>query len=138
MGGQRELALACYIGARLAAALSPSAPAGVSDADVRAARANGARAWLASAALPAATRVPLGRLIDATGRPIVVATEDAVPRRVARGRSALAATPTGTRQELARAVSEALDGVVRAADAWLDAGARQELQHLSAELTRST
>jgi hypothetical protein len=62
-GGGREVALAALTCARLASgALGPCAH---SPAE-RAARANGAKLWLASVALPAHTRVPFARCIDAT------------------------------------------------------------------------
>src|SRR5687768_947861 len=64
LGGEREVALACWVGARLALALLP--PAAV-PATLREARAAAARGWLANLALPAATRVPLSRLVDASG-----------------------------------------------------------------------
>ena len=63
LGGDREVALATLLVARLAlGALPPMAlPQGA-----RAARAAAARSWLASVALPAALRLPLARLVDAT------------------------------------------------------------------------
>ena len=72
LGGAREVALACFMAARLAAAtggrqaLPPAA---------RQARAAGARTWFASLALPAPSRIPLARLADATieGSPRAVA-----------------------------------------------------------------
>jgi len=63
LGGAREAGLACYVGARLAAALLP--PFVLSD-EARVSRAAAARVWLASLALPAAIRAPLVKLIDAT------------------------------------------------------------------------
>lgn len=65
MGGEREVALACYMAARLAqdALVTPVLP----DA-VREARAQGARHWLAAMTLPAAVRVPVARLVDATAQ----------------------------------------------------------------------
>ena len=64
LGGEREVALACWLGARLALALLPPEPV---PEPVRAARASAARGWLANLALPAATRAPLSRLVDASG-----------------------------------------------------------------------
>lgn len=63
LGGEREVALATLLAARLViAALPPLAlPQGV-----RETRANGARAWFAALALPAALRQSLARLVDAT------------------------------------------------------------------------
>lgn len=65
LGGTREVALATFVAARLAAGLLPPYPL---DADVRAGRAAAARPWLATLALPAALRVPFARLVDATGQ----------------------------------------------------------------------
>jgi hypothetical protein len=62
LGGEREVALAAFMAARLAQELlsaRPLAPA------ARATRVVAARGWLASLALPAGTRIPLARLIDA-------------------------------------------------------------------------
>ena len=63
LGGEREVALATLLAARLVVgALPPQLlPQGV-----RITRANGARAWFASLALPAALRQSLARLADAT------------------------------------------------------------------------
>ena len=64
MGGAREVALATLIGARLASgAISPNRLPTKS----REARANGARNWLLSLALPQAPRAVYLRLIEATG-----------------------------------------------------------------------
>lgn len=63
LGGGREVALACYVGARLAATLLPAhalPPA------VRVARAGATRTWLATLSLPAALRIPSARLVDAS------------------------------------------------------------------------
>lgn len=64
LGGEREVALGCWLAARLATAFLP--PFAVPPA-LRAARAAAARGWLASLALPAATRTALSRLVDASG-----------------------------------------------------------------------
>lgn len=63
LGGDREVALATLLAARLVmGAIPPQAlPQGV-----RATRANGARTWFASLALPAVLRQSLARLVDAT------------------------------------------------------------------------
>jgi len=63
LGGGREVALAVLTVARLAVGLLPPDELA---ADERQARAQGARVWLASLALPAALRVPLARSIDAS------------------------------------------------------------------------
>jgi hypothetical protein len=63
LGGDREVALAAFVAARLVVGvLPPNALA----APARAARAAAGRHWLASLALPAAMRGPLARLVDAT------------------------------------------------------------------------
>lgn len=64
LGGPREVAIACYLAARLA--LSVAGPAPLSPS-ARAGRAVAARAWLSALALPAGVRPPLARLIDYTG-----------------------------------------------------------------------
>jgi hypothetical protein len=62
LGGEREVALATLLAARLVAGtLPPALPQ-----SVRIARANGARAWFAALALPTSLRQPLIRLLDAT------------------------------------------------------------------------
>ena len=63
LGGGREVVLACFVGARLAATLLPEhalPPA------VRLARAGAARTWLTTLSLPAALRIPCARLVDAS------------------------------------------------------------------------
>ncbi|HEV8409019.1 MAG TPA: hypothetical protein VGQ30_00835 [Gemmatimonadaceae bacterium] len=63
LGGPRETALATLIAARLAAGAAPPltlAP------PLRAARADAARVWLTSVAVPAPVRAAIGKLIDAT------------------------------------------------------------------------
>lgn len=63
LGGGREVALASLLVARLARGLvGPD----VIEIPERVARAASAKVWLASLALPAATRVPFARSIDAT------------------------------------------------------------------------
>lgn len=63
LGGGREVALASLLVARLARGLLRSDVIGIPE---RVARAASAKVWLASLALPAATRVPFARCIDAT------------------------------------------------------------------------
>jgi len=63
LGGPRETALATLIAARLAAAAAP--PEALAP-PLRAARAEGARLWLTSVALPAPVRAAIGRLVEAT------------------------------------------------------------------------
>lgn len=64
IGHGREVALATYVVARLVDDTRPER--GLAEA-ARSARAQAARAWLAALALPANLRVPLARLVDATG-----------------------------------------------------------------------
>lgn len=66
LGGSRELGIACFVAGRLASELLASDPLPPA---VRATRATSARAWMAAMALPAALRVPLARLVDASGAP---------------------------------------------------------------------
>lgn len=66
LGGGREVALAALMTARLAQGAAAGDPLHPAD---RASRATAAKVWLASLALPAATRVPFARCIDATTGP---------------------------------------------------------------------
>ena len=71
LGGGREVALAALMAARLSASLRGIDALSVPD---RTSRATAAKVWLASLALPANTRVPFARCIDATtGSPLQVA-----------------------------------------------------------------
>lgn len=71
LGGGREVALAALLVARLAQGVLPDE--GLAPTD-RATRAAAAKVWLASLALPAPTRVPFARCLDATtGSPLAVA-----------------------------------------------------------------
>ena len=63
LGGDREVALAVYLAARLTHDCSTD---GLSDAS-RADRAAAAKTWMAAFALPAAVRPAIARLIDTTG-----------------------------------------------------------------------
>lgn len=63
LGGGREVALAALMAARLAQGVAPGEALHPAD---RASRATAAKVWLASLALPAATRVPFARCVDAT------------------------------------------------------------------------
>jgi hypothetical protein len=64
IGGQREVALAAYMAARLAQDVLPER--GVPQPS-RAERATGAKSWLSTLALPASVRPALARLVDASG-----------------------------------------------------------------------
>jgi hypothetical protein len=77
LGGGREVALAAFMAARLAAGLLPPHPL---EPGVRATRAAAARPWLATLTLPAALRVPFARLVDATGQPEAGAVVAALER----------------------------------------------------------
>jgi hypothetical protein len=63
LGGQREVALATYMAARLAQDVLPER--GVPQTS-RAERAVGAKSWLATLALPNSVRPALAKLVDAT------------------------------------------------------------------------
>jgi hypothetical protein len=95
MGGDREIALATYLAARLAH--DTLADRGLSQ-PVRAERAVSAKNWLSTLALPAGVRTALARLVEASG---------AEARAVAPAlRAAIAATSSrldqGSRLELNR------------------------------------
>jgi hypothetical protein len=64
LGGQREVALAAYLAARLAHDALPER--GLS-AEVRGERVGGAKAWLSSLSLPGTVRPTLVRLVEASG-----------------------------------------------------------------------
>ena len=68
LGGDREVALACLVVARLASGLL--APFDIQAADVRS-RSAAAKHWLSSLALPSSIRIPLTHVADAvaTGNP---------------------------------------------------------------------
>jgi hypothetical protein len=66
LGGDREVALAAFVAARLAAPIAHAAAA--LPLTIRAARAAGARSWLATLTLPAAVRAAFIRVADATTR----------------------------------------------------------------------
>jgi hypothetical protein len=71
LGGGREVALAALMVARLAQGVAPGQSLAAID---RVARASAAKVWLASLALPSATRQPFARCVDATsGSPLQAA-----------------------------------------------------------------
>lgn len=85
LGGDRELALAAFVAAHLAAGAIP--PPESLPAPIRAARAAGARRWYAALALPASVRAVFVRVADATAgdepaliAPAIGALIDAVAR----------------------------------------------------------
>ena len=63
LGGDREVAIACFVVARLAAALLPPQPL---PTDMREKRAAACRGWLASQAVPPAVRSQLMTVADST------------------------------------------------------------------------
>ncbi len=63
LGGEREMALASLMAARLADGVLLPMPL---SAPARAARAAGARLWCSTLTLPAAARIPLARVVDAS------------------------------------------------------------------------
>jgi hypothetical protein len=98
LGGDREVAVAAFVAARLVVGAAMPDPL---PAEVRASRVAGARAWLAAVAVPTATRGPLVRVIEATGR------DDSA------------------------ALGAALHVFIDAAGRWLDASSRRELDSLA-------
>jgi hypothetical protein len=63
LGGEREMALAALMAVRLAEGTLPPCPL---SAVARRTRGVGARVWLSTLTLPAAARIPLARLVEAT------------------------------------------------------------------------
>ncbi len=95
IGGAREVALACFVAARLAADCA-SGQHELAEPG-RSARSAGAKGWLASLALPSTVRGPLLRCVESTA--------DGSPGAVGRELSALAAAGApyldpGSRAEL--------------------------------------
>ena len=80
IGGAREVALACFVAARLA--VDCMHPPSESDAHARSARASGAKAWLGTLALPVLVRGPLLRCVESSS--------DGPPGAVARAVAELA------------------------------------------------
>ncbi len=101
IGGAREVALACFVVARLAAECVVIA---ADDADARANRGIGAKAWLGTLALPAPVRTPAGVCVERS--------------------------MTGARTALSREISI----LAQAAAAYLDLPSRAELDALATSL----
>ena len=101
LGGARETALASYVVARLAVGVLPGTPLPLEDRVIRAAAA---RTWLASLALPAPLRAPLGKVIEST------------------------------RHDSQAAVAAALVTVAEVAASYLDGPALAELRTLASQL----
>jgi hypothetical protein len=102
IGGAREVALACFVAARLAADRLTSTTA---ESTSRAGRSAGAKAWLGTLALPAAVRTSLTRCADVS----VDGTRNAVGREV----SALATAASSYLDASSRAELEALAGSLK-------------------------
>ena len=66
IGGAREVALACFVAARLAAEHAEAEDVRIA-APARIARAAGAKSWLATLALPTPMRAPLARCVEHSG-----------------------------------------------------------------------
>lgn len=80
LGGEREMALASLMAARLGEGLLLEVPL---SAAARTGRAAGARVWCSTLTLPAAARIPLARVVDAS--------ENGDPAQVAEALSTFAA-----------------------------------------------
>jgi hypothetical protein len=104
IGGTREVALGCFMAARLAAERGPTAPELTDEA--RQARAAAAKSWLGALTLPSAVRTPLAKCIESSARGSMAA----VAREVAAIRAACASyLDAGSRAEL-DALAEGLTG----------------------------
>jgi hypothetical protein len=97
IGGTREVALGCFVAARLAAGAAADAATGD---EAREARSAAAKGWLATLTLPAAIRGTLARCIESTAR-------GAAPA-VARDLTALASACTSVLDAGSRAELKAL------------------------------
>jgi hypothetical protein len=64
LGGAREVALACFVAARLASDCCDATLA--LDEETRAARCSGAKGWLGTIAIPGPVRSPVNKLADAS------------------------------------------------------------------------
>lgn len=103
IGGAREVALACFVAARLAAEFGLE----VADAadPARAARVAGAKGWLSTLALPAEVRGPLIRCMESTAQ--------GPARAVGQEVAALAAVGAGYLDGGSRAELETLAAALR-------------------------
>ncbi len=83
IGGAREVALACFVAARLAHECLLTVDG---DHEARAARCAAAKAWLATLALPVAVRTPVIRCADLTvdGQSVAIGTAMAAVALAAR------------------------------------------------------
>ena len=66
MGGEREIAMACFMAARLLGPVADPPGGEAIPADARGERATAARAWLAGLAMPATLRTLFARVLDAS------------------------------------------------------------------------
>jgi len=112
IGGAREVALGCFMAARLA---SDCTRVGVeADAEARQARADAARSWLGTLTLPAAVRTPLARSFDTS----VGGDAEALAREMASVRAACAsfldASSRAELDALVEALSSRRDGALPA------------------------
>jgi len=102
IGGAREVALACFVAARLASdCCDPTLDV---DEAARAARCAGAKSWLGTMAIPSPVRTPVAKLAEATA----------------------AANPA--------TMAPLVTALARAAESFLDAASRSELDMLAARL----
>ncbi len=104
IGGEREVALACLMAARVASGAIGAAPL---PQQARYARAFAARGWVASLALPAALRSAVVAVLDASADGTGAAIAAAV--RALRG-TASHQLDAGSRAELEKLASEAEKG----------------------------
>ena len=102
LGGEREVALAALLAARLVVGALPPQPL---PQGVRITRANGARAWFAALALPVALRQSLARLVDATTSVDRDGLEGALRAVIDVGRPQLDPLAIAELQEVLRAVA---------------------------------
>jgi len=104
IGGAREVALACFVAARLVSDCCD--PTLGLDEESRAARCAGAKAWLGTIAIPSPVRTPVAKLADASA------------------------------QANAAVMAPLVGSLARAAESFLDAAARSELDMLAERLGR--
>jgi hypothetical protein len=102
IGGAREVALACFVAARLTSDCCD--PTLDLDEASRAARCAGAKGWLGTIAIPSPVRTPVAKLAEASA----------------------AANPA--------AMAPLVNALARAAESFLDAASRSELDALAARL----
>jgi hypothetical protein len=105
IGGAREVALACFVAARLVSdCCDPSLQL---DEESRASRCAGAKAWLGTIAIPAPVRAPVAKCAEAS----------AVSN--------------------AKSMAALVTGLAKAAESFLDAAARGELDALASRLAQA-